>query len=87
MINLFFQTPILSARVKDLLPIVLDYQDFTSEKERVKLTSKILSFYGALHHGIEDDSRVLMNQISQVRISRYKDIIIREHNLIIFSSL
>ncbi len=62
------QTPILNARVKDLLPVVLDYKDFTNEPQTKKLTEKIMDFYAADHHGITDDSTIIMNHVSQVRL-------------------
>lgn len=63
------QTPILNARVKDLLPVVLDYKDFTNEPQTKKLTEKIMDFYASDHHGIQDDSTIIMNHVSQVRLS------------------
>lgn len=63
------QTPIVSARVNDLLPIILDYKDFTREPNTTQLTNKIMNFYGAhQHYGfLEGDSTKLMDAISDVR--------------------
>lgn len=67
-INLFMQTPILNARVNDLLPVILDYRDFTNEPQTKKLTEKIMDFYAPDHHGIADDSTIILNHVSQVRL-------------------
>ncbi|CAL8073913.1 unnamed protein product [Orchesella dallaii] len=47
MINLFLQTPVISARVKNFLPVVLDYQDFIQEPKRSEISNKVIEFYGA----------------------------------------
>ncbi|ODN02960.1 Venom carboxylesterase-6 [Orchesella cincta] len=47
MINLFMQTPIVTPRVKNFLPVILDYQDFIQEPKRSEVSKKVIDFYGA----------------------------------------
>jgi len=56
------QTPVMSPRVKNFLPVMLDYQEFIQEPKRSEVSNKVINFYGA---NAADPK--LMDVISDVR--------------------